>query len=153
MAYLPIQWVAPEYSHKVKTVDWFWAVGIISISLAGVAIIFNNVLLAIFILLGTFTLSLYAHRVPLEVKYEINEKGILSGNTLYPYRSLESFWVETNHHEPRLYIHSKRVMVPHITILLGDINPDIVEQYLSKYLHQEEYVEPLSHRLLEYLGF
>ncbi len=153
MAYLPIRWTAPEYSHREKTADWFWAVGIISISLAGAAIIFNNVLLAIFILLGAFTLSLYAHREPSLVEYELNEKGIVSGNTLYTYSSLQSFWVETRHGQPKLFIQSKRPMVPFITILLGDINPNIVDEYLTRYIREEEYVEPLSHKLLEYLGF
>lgn len=153
MAYLPIRWTAPEYSHRDKSADWFWAVGIISISLAGAAIIFNNVLLAIFILLGAFTLSLYAHREPFEVEYELNEKGVIAGNTLYTYSSLESFWVETRYAQPRLHLKSKRPLVPHVTILLDEINPNIVDEYLTRYIREEEYVEPLSHKLLEYLGF
>ena len=45
-----IEWDAHEYEHKERNRDWFWAVGIISVSLAVVAVIFGNIIFAILIL-------------------------------------------------------------------------------------------------------
>ena len=36
-----IEWDAHEYEHKERSADWFWAVGIISVSMAVAAIIFG----------------------------------------------------------------------------------------------------------------
>ena len=39
-----ISWNAPEHYHVEKTNDWYWAVGIITLALAVVCIMFGQVL-------------------------------------------------------------------------------------------------------------
>ena len=43
--------------------------------------------------------------------------------------------------------------MPYIIIPLGDADPETVRNFLLEYLNEEEHSEPLSHKLMEYLGF
>ena len=63
-----LEWRAFEHEHIHKSSDWFWALGIIAIAGAVTAIIFNNILFAIIILVGAFTLSVHAVKKPNLVK-------------------------------------------------------------------------------------
>ena len=91
-----IQWNATEYEHKKHSTDWFWAVGIIALSFAITAIIYKNILFAVFIVLSTFTLLLYAARKPQVLYFELNQKGVRIGDALYPYHTLKSFCLREN---------------------------------------------------------
>src|SRR5688572_19736811 len=89
----PLRWEGFEYHYQEKSSDWFWAVGIISLSIAVVAILVKNILFAILIIVGAFTLCLHAARKPHRIDFEINEHGITAGKIHYPYASLHAFWV------------------------------------------------------------
>jgi len=149
-----ISWESLEYDFFEKSSDWFWALGIVSISIAITSIIFNNLLFAILILIGAFALAIYAVRKPDLVKYEVNQRGIMINETLYPYSSLDSFWVEHNVERPKLLVSSKKILMPHIVIPLNpELDTDDLRDYLLDYVDEEEQREPLASRIMEYLGF
>lgn len=152
----PFIWEEHEYYFQEKTSDWYWAVGIIGVSIAILAIIFNNTLFAVLVLLSTFALSLFASKEPKVVRFEINKSGILIANTLFPFGTLDSFWVEDNKHINRpshLYIKSKKLIVPLIVIPLGQTNPEDVRDFLLDHLLETPHSEPLGQKILEYFGF
>jgi hypothetical protein len=149
----PITWQAPEYYHRDKSADWYWAVGIIALSAAATAIILDNVIFGILIVIATFSLMMYASRRPLTINVEINERGIKTGKMYYPYTNLDSFWVEENHAYPKILLKSKNVIVPHIVIHVEDEDPDEIRDFLREHLTEEEQHESLIHLVMEYLGF
>jgi len=149
-----IQWSAPEYEHKKHSVDWFWAVGIVAVSLAIAAIIYQNILFAILITLGAFTLLLYAARRPHVLYFELNQKGVRIGDTLYPYHTLRSFWLRENHKGAVVVLESKKTLMPHMSVPLAhDVEPDEVHAFLAEHLPEEEHQESVSEVLMDYLGF
>ena len=150
-----LHWQAFEYFHREKTPDWYWAVGIITVAIAITSILLNDVLFAVLILLGAFSLSLFASREPLLVDFEINNKGVVIKDLLYPYGSLESFWVNDlpTEHTAKLLLKSKKVLVPHIVIPLENVSPEEVREFLVTNLKEEEQHEPPSQKLMEHLGF
>lgn len=149
----PITWQAPEYYHREKSADWYWAVGIISLSAAATAIILGNALFGLLVIIGTFSLLLYASRKPSIVDIEINENGIKVGKIYYPYRNLESFWVEENHSYPKILLKPKKFFVAHTVIHIEDEDPTEIRDFLREHLTEEEQSEPLVHMIMEYLGF
>ncbi|HEY4511730.1 MAG TPA: hypothetical protein VJH55_02730 [Candidatus Paceibacterota bacterium] len=153
MSFTPLQWTAFEYHHHPKSPDWYWAVGIISVSAAAAAIVFNNFLFAIFIILSATSLCLFAAKKPSLLSCELNERGILIDNTLYLYNSIESFWVDTLHHSPKIYLKSKKLLLPYIIVPIDEIDPRIVQKYLTHHLTEEEHKEALSQKIMEHLGF
>ena len=88
------------------------------------------------------------------VHYKITQRGVVIGNTLYPHSSLDSFWVEEMLDEPKLLISSKKMFMPHIVIPISEeVDRDDLRDYLLDHVDEEEQNEPLSMKLMEYLGF
>lgn len=149
-----LEWEAREYAYREKGGDWFWAVGIIAASLAITAVLFKNTIFAVLIILGAFTLMVFAKRIPRLVKFSVDEDGIRADKLFYPWSSLESYWVETGANEPpKLLVKSKRPLAPLIIIPLDDMEPDAVKTSLRDFLPLEKETEPLSQKIMEFLGF
>ena len=148
-----ITWTAPEYMHTHKSADWYWIVGIISVTLAVISILLGDILFGIFILVGAFTLSLYASRPPKLVEVKVSDKGVQIDAILYPYSTLESFWIEEKELHPRILLKSERRLAPYIIVLLGEVHPDDIREVLGTYLHEVHHSEPFLEKLLIWLGF
>ena len=148
-----IQWKAYEYNHGEKSSDWFWALGIIAFSAAAAAVIFNNVIFAIFIILSAFTLSMYAARKPSLINIELNDKGIIVDKYLYPYQNIEKFWVDERPSGNVIIIKSLKKTLPYTTVSAGQIDLEEIREYLSRHIEEEEMAEPLVQTITEYLGF
>lgn len=149
----PITWQAYEYVYREKSTDWYWAVGIISVSMAITSILFNNVLFAVFILLAFFILMVYSKRKPEIINIKLDERGVQEGNLHYHYGSIESFWVEDRYGETKLIMKSKKKAMPYITIPIFDVDASIVRNHIKRHVREEEHSEPLAKQIMEYLGF
>lgn len=151
----PLTWRGHEYVHTEKTADWYWALGLIAVAGAVASLLFNNVLFAILILFGAFVLALFASRKPKEVEFSLTQRGIRINAVLYPYQSLESFAIDelTPTHVPKLIIESKQTFSPTLIIPLEHVSADHIHDYLLDFLPEDEHIEPLSHRIMEWLGF
>ena len=150
-----ITWEAADHIKEEKSPDWFWVVGIVTIAVAVLAIFFGNLLLALLILLAAFTSFMLAHSAPKIVDYEINRKGVRVGDILYSYATLESFWVidEDGYERDRILLKSRKLMMPIITVPLGETtDPEKIREYLLEYLDEEEISEPISEYLMSWLG-
>lgn len=154
-----LTWTAPEYEHREHGADWYWSLGIISVSLAVAFVIVGNMLLSIIILLGVGTLLYYAKHPPKDVAFEISKKGILAGETMYMWDTLESFWIvkrddsSKDVHRSKILLISKKLMMPHIVVPLDESIVEEVHQILSHMLHEERQVETLPERLIHKIGF
>ena len=154
-----ISWAAPEYEHREHGADWFWALGIISVSLAVAFIIMGNSLLSVIIILGMGTLLFYAKHPPKIIKCELSKKGVRIGGTIYPWESLESFWVLDGHdgekqvHSPKLLITSTKPLMPHIVAPLEEETLREVHQAMAHMLPEEHQLEPLPERIMRRIGF
>lgn len=149
-----IEWDAHEYEHKERSSDWFWAVGIVSISLTITSVILGNIIFGILVLLSAFTLSLFASRPPSTLHVVINEKGITRGKVRYPFQTLQSFWIDTDHPHKKIILRSEKLFMPLIIVPLGDeVDVEELHEKLSNFLSEEFHSLPFIERILEYLGF
>lgn len=154
-----ISWVAAEYEHHEHSADWYWAVGIITVSLAIAFIIVGNMLLSIIILLGVGTLFFYSKHLPRTIEYKISRNGIRAGKVLYPWGTLHSFWIlekeesAKDYHRPKLLLISKKTFMPHIIIPLNEFILDDVRHVVSHLLPEEPYAEPFVERISRKIGF
>ena len=149
-----IEWDAHEYEHKERSPDWFWAVGIIAVSIAIASIIFDNIIFGILVLIGTSALALFAARPPSILHVVVDEKGITRGKIRYSYSTLETFWIDTDHPHKKIILRSEKIFMPLIIVPLGDeVDVDVVHENLSKVLKEEFHSLPFVEKMLEYLGF
>ncbi len=152
-----LEWSSYEHSHKdTKSQDWFWALGLVVVAIVVAAVLLGNVLFGVLILLSGVVLGLSANQSPRKITYAITPRGIIIDDTLYPYKNLESFWIDETSHPKRnmLIIDTQKPLIPHIIINLPDsIDRDTLQDYLLDYLPEEELYEPISQRIAELFGF
>ncbi|MES2216701.1 MAG: hypothetical protein V4481_05420 [Patescibacteria group bacterium] len=148
-----IAWQAPEHFHTTKTSDWYWAVGIVTLALAAVAFIFGNIISGIFVLVAAAALVLHAAHPARVLDIEINDRGIAIHGRLYPFVSLESFWIPHDQYPAKLIIKSHKLFMPLIVLYIDDIDPEEVRNVLIKYIAETEHHEPFLKHILERFGF
>lgn len=149
-----ISWEAPEHHHTEKGSDWYWALGIITISGAVTTIIFGNVLFGLVILLAGMVTALVSAKRPQLVSYTVSLRGVRIGQELHPYSSLKCFYINEEHpHHFELLLQSKNVFTPLFIIPVPDDAIEEIEYMLEERLPEEHLEESLGHRILEFLGF
>lgn len=153
-----ISWSVQEEHSGEKSTDWFWALGILAISAASAAFILRNVLFGILILIASFLLALYVIKKPQTIRYALTKRGIRINEELYPYQTLESYWIHLDAHNPEdnplLLVKSKEFFAPLLSIPLAEeVRPEDVADILNDLLELEEHDPPMAHRLLELFGF
>lgn len=147
-----ITWRAPEYEYRKRGPDWFWAVGIVGVGLAVTAVVFGNVLFAVLLVIATSALLLQALKRPRVLEFGIGERGIRIDKTLYPYSTLEAFWIDEG--EPsHLLVKSEKLLAPLLVIPLGDTDTPRVRETLLEFVYEEKLREPLLQKILELVGF
>ena len=149
-----ISWDAPERHYTEKNSDWYWAVGIISFTAAALAFMFGQVIFGILIVVSAVALTLHASTAPRIVHVEINDRGVILNDSLYPFLHLESFWIDPYHNPPKIILKSQKTFMPFVHIHIAeDIDPESVRKVLLTYIAETEHDEPLTVRLMERLGF
>ena len=150
---MDISWRAAEYTYNEKSVDWFWGLALGTLVIAITAIVFDNILLAILILIAGFSVALLAVRRPRTIEFVIGKRGIKVDTKLHRWNNLESFWLEEESNPPKIILMSQHWLHPHITVPLGNVSPTQVNNALLEYLPQIEQHESMIDLISERLGF
>ncbi len=148
-----IAWDAHEHIHTEKNNDWYWSVGIITITAVALCFIFNNIMFGILLTVSSFALIVHAAKRPKKIHVEINDRGIIIDGILYPFLSLESFWIDAHIKPAKIIIKSHKTFMPYINVYIEDVDPEEVRDILLNYIAETEHHEPISQKLLEMLGF
>lgn len=138
------EWQAPEFDKKEKTKSWFILPGIITIALGIFALLTENILFLILIILGFFVFYIYANKEPRIIKFKINEKGIEMDDKLHEFDSLRSFWIFYDPPEQKeLSFRSRKTLLPYVRIPLENENPNEIRKFLLKFLPEKHHRESL----------
>ena len=148
-----LRWSAYEHEHIERSVDWFWALGIVAVSVALTSILFSNILFAILIVVAAYTIGILARTPPELVEFELSDRGIRVGKTLHRYDEIISFWVEDELGvNPLLLVDTTKFMSPNLIIPIEGIDPHEVRVFLQERVEEVPMKEPVSHKILEFLG-
>jgi hypothetical protein len=150
-----IEWTALEFTEHERSSDWYWILGIITVIGALLSILLGNFLFGIFILIGGIVIGIFASKRPDTLYCAIDGRGIYVNEEMYPYKSIESFWVSDRDPEnPKLLLKLDRVFSFHVIIPLGDeVDPDIIADTLGEFIEEEEQDEGPAERIMEWLKF
>ena len=145
-----IVWEAYEHHHDEKHSDWFWILGIMTLASAVASILLNNTLLGILILIAGTVIAILATREPNIVSYAVTQRGIRIDDRLYPYSSLNSFYIdEEATFGPQLLIKSEKMFMPLLILPLPLDAQDDIEDIIAGRLPEEHMEEPFAHKLSE----
>lgn len=149
-----VTWEAPEHHHVEKGNDWFWALGILGVAAVVAAIMFGNTLFGVLLAVATITLGIAASQAPAIVQFAVTARGIRIGDQLFPYSTLESFYIDEDHPlGPELLVKSKRTFMPLIVMPIPEEYIEEIESILETRLPEEYLEEPFFNKLLEFFGF
>lgn len=151
---LPLKWLAEEYEYFKKSSEWFFAVIIISAAISAVSFILDNFLFGVLLFLSGAAIALYGIKKPRVIEFSITSQGVKIENKLFVYSDLDSFWL---HYSPPFYkllsLKSKKTFMPHISIPLGDADPNTVREILIKFMKEKQCDEPFLENIMKRLRF
>ncbi len=152
--HITLRWSAFEHEHIERGSDWFWALGIVAVCTAVVALLFHDFLFSIVILIGAFTIGLLAVHPPEEIEFELSDKGVRVGSKLHRFHEIIAFWVEDEHHtdRPLLLVDTVKIMSPNLIIPIEHIDPREVRAYLKERCKEMHMREPIYHKIIEFFG-
>ncbi len=149
-----ISWQIYEHEDKERSIDWYWAVVVIALSIAIIAFLLKNGFFAILIIIGTATLLSHTKKAARLFDIKLDQRGLTVGKDRFPFINLESFWVDvTDEQRPLIIFKSKKPIMPLLIVPLDDYHHLDVRDFLLQYLEEKEMHEPLSHKIMDKLGF
>ena len=149
-----LRWETYEYPYQKKPRDWYWALTIITISIAVTVVILNNILFALFIVLAGFSLALYATRPPEKITVTISPKGISLGEKTIPLKNIVAFNIDTASQPPKLLLRRAETLSLLVDVFIENVSIEEVERILNGVVKKdEELSEPWFQSLMEYIGF
>lgn len=148
-----LRWNAYEHEHIERGSDWFWALGIVAVSIALISILFHDILFAVLIIVAAVTIAALSLHPPELVEFEVSERGIRVAGKLHRYDEIIAFWVEDEYEgRPLLLIDTVKFMHPNIIIPIEHIDPHTVRAYLKQHAQEVPMKEPAAHKILEFFG-
>ena len=149
-----VEWEALEHHHGTKNSDWFWVLGILTLATATAAILLNNTLLGVILLIGGLITALLSAREAKVIAYAVTLRGLRIDDKLYPYTTLESYCIEDDQNlGPQLLVKSEKLFMPLLVMPIPEEYVDDIEDIIAERLPEEHLEEPLVNKLLEFFGF
>jgi hypothetical protein len=148
-----IEWSAPEYIHKDRDTDWFWAMGLATLVVFLIAIWIKNYLFGIFIIISGCCLALFNIRHPEEINFSIENNGITMGRDKYDWKSIKSFNIKKDSDNSKLLIQTNKYFLPIYTIPVPNNLIDEIKESVLKFVPNVELEESKSMQFMEKLGF
>ena len=149
-----LEWKTQEFQHYPKDQSWFIISALIAFGLIIWAAFSKNFLLILLIILGYFSIVVFALKKPRKIRLAITSKGIMIDESIYAYDNLKSFWIFYDPPEvSELSLRSKKTIMPFIKIPLGGENPVEVRKLLLKYLPERKQEESLIDNLARSLKY
>lgn len=148
-----ILWEDFEFRHRPKDARWFQYVVGSAFVLLLLVVFLKNILFAFFIILGTAVLIFSALQYPKRITYGITQQGVVIDKTLFPFQTLESFWIREEEEEDILVLKSEKTLMPYILVPLGETDSNEVRNLLLNRLHEEPHEKTLAEVFAEYIGF
>jgi hypothetical protein len=149
-----VTWEAPESTHPDHGGDWYFALGIITLGVIVAAILLSNFLFALLAAISGASIAVAASQPPRILEFGVTIRGIKVANTLYPFASLRSYYInEDDPRGPQLLIMGTKVLMPMLVIPIPEEYIDEIEEILTGRIPEEFLEEPLLNRIIDLLGF
>ncbi len=148
-----LSWAVPAYNHSKKSIDWFWALGLIVLVGAITSFIFDNYFFSILLVLGGILMGHFANEEPETLYYELNEKGLTIKDRIYPFKAIKSYYINTEKN-PTLFIKTDRFFLPVIPVAINlNVAQKINEIFEKEGIEVEEMSEGPIEQIMDMIGY
>jgi len=143
-------WTVDEYERHERGPIWYATSFIVGVALVLYAMITQNFLFAVIIIMAGVIIGLSSMREPQKILFQLTTRGIVLGSEFIPFKELKSFWIfyEPPHFK-NLYIDYRNPVTPHLKVPLEEQDPLEIRSALLEFLREElsQEEEPLSELL------
>ncbi len=149
-----ITWEALEHYHINRGSEWFWILGILTVSGTIASLLLGNILFALVLALGGTLSGIGALREPKIVSYAVTQRGIRIDEHLYPYTTLECYCIDEEHWlGPHLLVKSEKFFMPLLIIPLPPDAEEDIESVIAERLPEVHLEEPFAYKILDFFKF
>lgn len=149
-----ISWVAPQIINAPRANSWYWIVSIVALVLAVVFFFMKNYLGIVVVVITPIVFYLMSQGKNPEIKYKIDQLGVMVGEKTYLYNNLKSYWIIDSYPYAVLYIETTKKLLPPLTIHLVNIDAEKVDNFIGQYLpHSKNKKSPISDNISKLMGF
>ena len=137
-----ISWQASEFRHYPKNVGWY--VVLISLTILTIGffvIVEGDIFAAVSLGILAILIFIFAGQVPQKVDIELSSKGVKFGKLFYQYKQIKYFWLVLNERHKTLNFVTSAFVNNTLILELEDQDPEIVRDYLIKYLPEHSQTE------------
>ena len=147
-----VTWQAAEFIEHERGSNWYVALAVGSVGLAGLVYLLGRDLFAsITILIVGGMVGVFASRKPKEASYELSDSGLKIEQKLYPYRLFQSFSVIHEDGIGSISLQPVKRFMPEVTVYYHDQDENQIVGVLGQHLPHEhktlDSIERLSRRL------
>lgn len=147
-----LRWSAYEHEHLERSSDWYWALGIVTFSIAVTSVLFHDILFAILVLVAAVTLALLSRTPPELVQFELSERGLRINDKLHRYDEILGFWIDEHRGKTRLLVDTTKWLAPNLVLPIEHIEPGLIRAFLKERVEERFMKESPAHRILEIFG-
>lgn len=148
-----IEWEAPSFYYNPQ--KKYLSLVIIALLCGAGAILFYRMdtLTAIFLILSSLVLILYANKKPTTSKVTINHAGVTIDDVAYYYKDLKSFWLDYDPHGPKeLSLEAKKWYMPYIKVSIENQNPVDIRSLMINFAIEREHEKSLVDLISRKIG-
>lgn len=148
------QWSVHEYRHHERDRRWYFVAAGIMLVLLVLAVWSQNVFGAVGLLLLAVIMLVRSYVEPPRLDVAIFEQGILIGESFFPFRDLDNFWIAYEPpHVKMMYLEFQNRWRPRVPVPIEDEDPTELRELFLKYLDEntEREGEPLSDAISRWL--
>jgi len=147
-----IEWEAPSFYYSPQ--KRYLALIIVGLFCGAGAMLFYRMdtLTAIFLILSSLVLILYANKKPTLSKITVNQAGITVDDVNYFYKDLKSFWIDYSPNGPKeLSLEARKWYMPYIKVSIENQNPvelrSLMINFIAEKEHEKSLVDLISRKL------
>lgn len=151
-----MEWRAPEFEFRPKSVSWYWMSIIIATACIGVAVWQNNFLFGLFIVVGEILILVWANREPATISFRASERGLTVGaSASYAWGDVQDFSFDEAPHAgwPILTFRLRNRLRPSLRVRVERARASEILQFLDREIPRVEHDQSFLDVLEDFFGF
>ncbi len=134
-----LSWVFDEYERHHRGHLWFAVAGVAGLAMLIYAVVTQNFLFAILIIMFGVLIGLAAVHEPRQMVFVMTDLGVSVGDRFFPYKDFRGFWmVYEPPHVKNVYMQFKAMPRQQLIVPIDDQDPVDIRDTLIRFLDEEK---------------
>ena len=148
-----LEWEAPSFYYNPQK-KYLALIVIALLAGAGTMLFYRmDTLTAIFLILSSLVLILYANKRPTVSKIIVNQAGVIIDDQAYYYKELRSFWLDYDPHGLKeLSLEAKKWYMPYVKVSIENQNPIEIRTLMINFIPEKEHEKSLADLISRKMG-